>query len=142
MSDASARRSTTQALALRPDAPGLFGMIAAENDPAVFKALLETAQDWLRARGMTRMQGPFNLNINEETGLLVAGFDTPPMLLMGHDKPYIAARLEELGLSKVKDVYAYLYDITVELPVSVQAAALPPASAGTHRAAHRFQALQ
>ncbi len=109
-----------QALALRPDAPGLFGMIAAENDPAVFKALLETAQDWLRARGMTRMQGPFNLNINEETGLLVAGFDTPPMLLMGHDKPYIAARLEELGLSKVKDVYAYLYDITVELPLSVQ----------------------
>ena len=77
----------------------------------MFKALLDTAQAWLRERGMTRMQGPFNLNINEETGLLVAGFDTPPMLLMGHDKSYIAARLEELGLSKVKDVYAYLYDI-------------------------------
>ena len=69
---------------------------------------------------MTRMQGPFNLNINEETGLLVDGFDTPPMLLMGHDKSYIAARLEELGLRKVKDVYAYLYDITVELPPSVR----------------------
>ena len=117
------------ALALRPDDPGLFGMIAAEDDPAIFKALLETAENWLRARGMTRMQGPFNLNINEETGLLVDGFDTPPVLLMGHDKSYIAARLEALGLSKVKDVYAYLYDITVELPASVRrllARPLPP----------------
>nr|WP_221246886.1 dATP pyrophosphohydrolase [Acidocella aromatica] len=109
-----------QALALRPDGTGFFGMIAAEDDPAIFKALLDTAAGWLRARGMTRMQGPFNLNINEETGLLVAGFDTPPMLLMGHDKPYIGPRLEQYGLVKEKDVYAYLYDMTVDLPASVR----------------------
>ena len=72
-----------QALSLRPDAAGQFGMIAAEDDPAIFAALLDTAADWLRARGMKRMQGPFNLNINEEIGLLIDGFDTPPMLLMG-----------------------------------------------------------
>lgn len=108
------------ALELNPDAPGMFGMIAAEDDPAIFKALLDTAEDWLRARGMIRMQGPFNLNINEETGLLIDGFDTPPVLMMGHDKPYIAARLEALGLAKVKDVIAYMYDITVDLPVSVR----------------------
>jgi hypothetical protein len=118
-----------EAQALRPDAPGMFGMIAAENDPAIFKALLETAENWLRARGMKQRQGPLNLNINEETGLLVAGFDTPPMLLMGHDQPYIAGRLEELGLRKAKDVFAYLYDITQELPASVRrllARPLPP----------------
>ncbi|MDR3505840.1 MAG: dATP pyrophosphohydrolase [Acidocella sp.] len=109
-----------QALALRPDGTGFFGMIAAEDDPAIFKALLDTAAAWLRERGMTRMQGPFNLNINEETGLLVAGFDTPPMLLMGHDKPYIGPRLEQYGLVKEKDVYAYLYDMTVDLPASVR----------------------
>jgi len=109
-----------QALALRPDGTGLFGMIAAEDDLAIFKALVDTAADWLRARGMQRMQGPFNLNINEETGLLVAGFDTPPMLLMGHDKSYIGPRLEQLGLVKEKDVYAYLYDMTVDLPASVR----------------------
>jgi hypothetical protein len=109
-----------QGLALRPDGTGQFGMIAAEDDPAVFKVLVDTAADWLRARGMRRMQGPFNLNINEETGLLVAGFDTPPVLLMGHDKPYIGPRLEQLGLVKEKDVYAYLYDMTVDLPGSVR----------------------
>jgi hypothetical protein len=109
-----------QALALRPDGTGFFGMIAAEDDSAIFTALLDTAAAWLRARGMVRMQGPFNLNINEETGLLVAGFDTPPMLLMGHDKPYIGPRLEDYGLVKEKDVYAYLYDMTVDLPASVR----------------------
>ncbi|HEV2678433.1 MAG TPA: dATP pyrophosphohydrolase [Aliidongia sp.] len=109
-----------QALAVRPDAPGQFGLIAAEDDPAIFRALLTTAEDWLRARGMQRMQGPINLNINEEIGLLVEGFDTPPMLLMGHDRPYVGTRLEEQGLVKEKDLYAYLYDITVDLPAGAR----------------------
>ncbi len=109
-----------QALAVRPDATGQFGMIAAEDDAEIFKALITTAADWLRARGMKRIQGPFNLNINEEMGLLVDGFDTPPMLLMGHDLPYVATRLEEQGFVKEKDVYAYLYDITVDLPAGAR----------------------
>jgi hypothetical protein len=109
-----------QGLAVRPDATGHFGMIAADDDPAVFRALLTTAEDWLRARGMTRVLGPFNLNINEEMGLLVDGFDTPPMLLMGHDKPYAGPRIEEQGYAKEKDVFAYIYDITGELPESVR----------------------
>ncbi len=109
-----------QALAVRPDATGHFGMIAAEDDAEIFKALITTAADWLRARGMKRIQGPFNLNINEEMGLLVDGFDTPPMLLMGHDLPYVATRLEEQGFVKEKDVYAYLYDITVDLPAGAR----------------------
>lgn len=99
---------------------GQFGLIAAEDDPAVFAALFETAEAWLRARGVRNVLGPFNLSINEETGLLVDGFDTPPMLLMGHDKPYIGGRLEALGYSKAKDVYAYLHDITQPLPRTVQ----------------------
>lgn len=108
------------ALSIRPDAAGMFGMIAAVDDPAVFQALLDTAAGWLRARGKARMEGPFNLNINEETGLLVDGYDTPPVVMMGHDKPYVAQRLEEYGLVKEKDVYAYLYDITHDLPKSVR----------------------
>jgi len=99
---------------------GQFGLIAAEDDPAVFAALFETAEAWLRARGVRNVLGPFNLSINEETGLLVDGFDTPPMLLMGHDKPYIGGRLEALGYGKAKDVYAYLHDITQPLPRAVQ----------------------
>jgi hypothetical protein len=87
---------------------GYFGMIAAEDDPEVFAALFRTAEDWLRARGRVLALGPFNLSVNEEVGLLVDGFDTPPMLMMGHDQPYVAARVEEQGYAKAKDVYAYI----------------------------------
>ncbi len=117
------------ALSLNPDAPGLFGMLAAENEPEIFQLLVETAANWLRQRGMARMQGPFNLNINEETGALIDGFNTPPMLLMPHDLPYIAQQLEAMGMQKAKDVIAYLYDIRVEFPQSAQrllSRALPP----------------
>lgn len=110
----------TLAQSIRSDAPGQFGMLAAENDPEIFTALFTTAKNWLRENGMTRIQGPFNLCINEETGALVEGFDTPPMLLMPHDLPYIGPQIEAQGLRKVKDVYAYLYDMRVELPQSVQ----------------------
>jgi hypothetical protein len=87
---------------------GYFGMIAAEDDAEVFSALFRTAEDWLRARGRTLALGPFNLSVNEEVGLLIDGFDTPPMLMMGHDQPYVAARVEEQGYAKAKDVYAYI----------------------------------
>src|SRR5213078_3388178 len=78
-----------------PEAPaGYFGMIAAEDDPQVFAALFEVAEAWLRERGRKTAMGPFNLSINEEVGLLVDGFDTPPMFMMPHDPPYTAARVE------------------------------------------------
>lgn len=96
-------------------AVGHFGAISAIDDPEVFAALLGTAEDFLRSRGIRRAYGPFTLSINEETGLLVDGFDTPPMLLMGHDPPYAAGRIEALGYRKEKDVYAYLMDTRAPL---------------------------
>lgn len=104
-----------------PDGPiANFGMLVAVDDEAVFAALIQTAEAWLRAKGLKQVQGPFNLSINEETGLLIDGFDTPPMLMMPHDPPYTARHLAALGYGKVMDVYAYLCDT---------GGALPPAAA-------------
>lgn len=107
-------------LEIRKDATGHFGLLAAEDDQAVVDALFQAAADWLRAKGMIRMVGPFNLSINEETGLLVDGWDRPPMLMMGHDRAYLGPRIEAAGLTKAKDVYAYLYDIEQDLPAGVR----------------------
>ena len=116
-------RISAQIDALAVQAPGQktgnFGMIAAEDDPAVFKLLFRTAEDWLRERGCTNALGPFNLSINEEVGLLVDGFDTKPMVMMGHDPAYTAQRVEAQGYAKAKDVYAYVCDPTAALPAVV-----------------------
>lgn len=86
---------------------GYFGMLEGEDDAAVFSTLLATAEDWLRQRGMTEIQGPFNLSINEEVGLLVEGFEAPPFVMMGHALPHYANRIEEQGYQKTKDLLTY-----------------------------------
>ena len=52
---------------------------------------VRAAEAWLRAEGMHQVRGPFNLHVNEEVGLLVEGFDTPPYVLMGHALPWYGA---------------------------------------------------
>ena len=101
-------------LARHEDATGHFGFLEAEDDQDVFDALLATAEGWLRERGMKHVVGPFSLSINMESGLLVDGFDTPPSVMMGHARPYYAPRLTAAGYAKIKDLFAYAYDTTVE----------------------------
>lgn len=102
------------------DLAGYFGMLEAEDNAAVFQALTETAQDWLRERGMQHIHGPFNLTINEECGLLVEGFDTPPAVMMGHAKPYYAEQIEALGFNKAVDTLAYWVDLKFAHPRAMQ----------------------
>ena len=89
------------------DGVGQFGFLEAVNDAEVFAALFDAAAVWLKQRGATAIQGPFSFSINDETGLLIEGFDTPPSVMMGHARPYYAARMEEAGFAKAKDVIAY-----------------------------------
>jgi hypothetical protein len=98
------------------DATGLFGFIEADDDPATFRLLLDTACNWLREQGMKRVQGPFNLSINDECGLLVEGFDTPPCFMMGHARTYYAGSLEALGYHKAMDLLAYHLSVDFVVP--------------------------
>jgi hypothetical protein len=89
------------------DGAGYFGMLEADDDPAVFAALFGAAEDWLRREGMRQVRGPFNLHVNEEVGLLVDGFTTPPYVLMGHARPWYGPAVEAQGYHGVKDLLAY-----------------------------------
>lgn len=99
-------------LELHRDATGNFGFLEAIDDQAVFHTLLSTAEAWLRDRGMMRILGPYSPSMNDEIGVLIAGFDTPPMVMMAHSARYYAPRLEAEGYAKAKDVHAYLLDMT------------------------------
>src|SRR5258708_20892876 len=98
-------------LARYADDTGHFGCVAAEDDPAIFAALFEAAESWLRAKGMKRATGPFSLSVNEEVGLLIWGFDSRPMLLAPYDPPYAGSRVEGCGYAKIKDVLSSDYDV-------------------------------
>ena len=89
------------------DATGFFGFLEAEDNGETFRALFEVAEEWLRQQGMERIRGPFSLSINDECGLLVEGFDSPPPIMLGHALPYYESRVEEQGFAKEQDLLAY-----------------------------------
>jgi hypothetical protein len=86
---------------------GQFGFLDAIDDPAVFAALMGAAEAWLAARGTTRVSGPYSFSINQECGLLVEGFDTPPVILMPHARPWFGPHLERAGYRPAKELLAY-----------------------------------
>lgn len=98
---------------------GNWGALEAE-DEATAAALIERAEDWLRAEGMTRVLAPMNLSVWEEPGLLVKGHDHPPMVMMGHHKPHYQGWIEARGYETTKVLYTYELDITKEFPPLVQ----------------------
>lgn len=98
---------------------GQWGMFEGE-DEAAFRALIAAAEDWLRARGMTRAMGPFSLGIWDEPGLLIKGHDHAPMVMMGHNKAAYEAWVEGAGYAKAKDLYTYELDVAKDFPPLVQ----------------------
>jgi hypothetical protein len=98
-------------LDIHRDATGNFGFLEAHDDDEVFRALLGTAEAWLRARGMARILGPYSLSINDEIGVLISGFDTPPMVMMAHAPAYFSTRIAAAGYRGAKDLYAFTIDI-------------------------------
>ncbi|OQW79713.1 MAG: N-acetyltransferase [Proteobacteria bacterium ST_bin14] len=98
---------------------GFWGLFEA-TDATVARALINTAEDWLRKQGMTRAVGPVSLSIWEEPGLLIKGHDHPPTVMMGHHPARYQPWIEAAGYLPYKQLFTYELDITVEFPPIVQ----------------------
>jgi hypothetical protein len=97
------------------DNVAMFGFFEAEDADATH-ALMDAVEAWARARGRARVRGPINPSLNESAGLLVDGFDSDPMLMMPHNPREYAAFLEAAGYRKIKDLFAWLYDLQGDPP--------------------------
>ena len=86
---------------------GFFGFFDCVNDKEVANALLDKAKEWLQEKKLSTMIGPANPSTNEPVGLLVDGFDKPPVAMMTYNKPYYSQLIEQYGLKKMTDLYAY-----------------------------------
>jgi hypothetical protein len=88
-----------------------FGYFESENDPQIAGVLLEAAAVWGRERKMTVMRGPTNPTLNDEAGLLVDGFDSPPVLMMTYNPRSYVGLIEGQGFRKAKDLLAYWFPL-------------------------------
>jgi GNAT superfamily N-acetyltransferase len=92
---------------LHKDRVGFYGFYESTDAAAVATALFDAAAAWLRARRLDTMRGPMNPSINDECGLLVEGFDTPPVVLMPHNPAYYGPLHERYGFRKAKDLICF-----------------------------------
>ncbi len=102
---------------------GFFGFFETINDQRVSSALLDTVSESLRESGMDIMRGPMSFSTNDECGLLIEGFQNYPMIMTPYNPPYYREIMEEYGLKKAKDLYAYIIDIPDKLPDKIGRAA-------------------
>jgi len=86
---------------------GFFGFFESIQDGQVAEALFLKVGNWLKEHGMEKMIGPMNPSTNDECGLLIEGFDSPPRLMMPYNPAYYSSLLEGFGLKKAMDLYAY-----------------------------------
>ncbi len=96
-----------------------FGMFEVVEDAQTAVALLNAACSWARQRGADKIIGPMNLSTNDECGLLVDGFDSPPVVMMTYNPPYYADLITAAGFTKAMDLWAWwadIYEVTHHLP--------------------------
>jgi hypothetical protein len=90
---------------------GFFGFFESVYDLEVSDSLFQTAARWARERGMEVLRGPANPSLNDEAGLLVEGFGSPPVLMMTYNPSYYVDLIEGAGFTKAKDLLAYWFEI-------------------------------
>jgi ribosomal protein S18 acetylase RimI-like enzyme len=90
---------------------GWFGFLEFEDDQEVLDALLGAAQAWLAEREKERMVGPADFSMNDESGVLIEGFDVRPMILQPWNPPYYQQRLEQAGMAKAMDLLMWNLEV-------------------------------
>src|SRR4051794_16074407 len=90
---------------------GLFGFFECEDDQEAATALVETARAWVTARACDRLVGPMDFTTNDECGVLIEGFERPPIILMNWTHRYYPRLLEGAGLAKAMDTLMWSLEV-------------------------------
>jgi hypothetical protein len=94
------------------EAGAFFGFFESVNSAEVSRSLFAAVRDWAQQKGMKQVLGPMNPTTNDECGLLIEGFDSPPVFMMTYNPKYYVALLETEGFRKAKDLLAYMIDLS------------------------------
>jgi len=88
-----------------------FGFFETIDNQEIADTLLGAAEGWGREQGMAIIRGPLNFSTNHELGLLIDGFDEPPMVMTTYNPRYYARLLGARGYAKAMDLFAYIGDL-------------------------------
>jgi hypothetical protein len=95
---------------------GIWGFFECDYNQEAAAALFAAVETWVRQKGMTFLRGPLNPSTNYEVGLLIEGFEHPPVVMMTYNPPYYAKLVESCGFAKEKDLLAFTIDNSYQIP--------------------------
>jgi ribosomal protein S18 acetylase RimI-like enzyme len=101
---------------------GIMGMVETVDDENVSRLLFDEARSWCEERGFDKLIGPMSLSINHECGLMLEGFDRPPMLGIPYNPKYYEKHFQEWGFNKSKDLVSFRLNL-IKVPEYLQNAA-------------------
>lgn len=90
---------------------GFFGFYECLEDQEAATGLMQAAEKWVKAKGMTKIVGPESFTIYDEVCFLVDGGsgDPPwPVVMTTHTPRYYMDQMEQAGYEKEIDWYAYM----------------------------------
>lgn len=86
---------------------GFFGFFDVIDDYSIAQQLFDVAYEWVKSKGVNQILGPTNFTTNDTAGVLVDGYDRPPTAMMTYNKPYYSKFMEQYGMGKEMDLFAY-----------------------------------
>lgn len=89
-----------------------FGFFECENNLRTAQSLFKAVSAWAGTKGLAKLMGPMNPTTNDECGLLIEGFDTPPCFMMPYNPSYYVELLNQCGFAKAKDLLAFYIDLS------------------------------
>lgn len=99
---------------------GRFGFVDFIEDFEVAKLLIQTAENWVRERGMTSLEGPLGFTDFDPEGMLIEGFDQLGTMSTIYNFPYYPQYMERLGYKKEADWVEFKITIPGAIPDRVE----------------------
>ncbi len=93
-----------------------FGYLEMREDREVFRALLRHIEDWARAKGMTKIVGPYGFSDQDPEGYIIEGFEHRATIATYYNFEWMPRWLEEEGYTKDNDWFVYKLVVPKEMP--------------------------
>jgi ribosomal protein S18 acetylase RimI-like enzyme len=97
-----------------------FGWFDFIDDMEVSRLLIETVQNWSKAKGMTSLHGPMGFTNMDSEGMLIEGFEEISSLSAIYNYPYYADHMQKLSFRKSADLVQYEIKTPGVIPEKVE----------------------
>jgi len=111
----------------------IFTLFESIDDESVATGLFEAAAQWATSRGLVDLVGPIGMLPSDGHGVLVEGFELPPVLGVGYHPPYYDRLIKAAGFIKATDYLSGRVAVDHDVPAALFAAADAAAAAGGYR---------